>query len=197
MRIIEPITADEMVAVFLRTEITAFRYDEQILEGLARRGLSRALIDTPNVRNPEENALRADLLGKVRGYGRNADVFTGVTADVTWCRAVLNPADLMRVTYIDYEYWTDISGGTRLAIDGARRILEGAFPTSEAAAYWNLADALVQGTVAPEIIVLHNPVRNDLVLLEGHKRLTALLLRPHLLPELRVILGVSGHLPPK
>jgi hypothetical protein len=37
MRIIEPITADEMVAAFLRTEITAFRYDEQILEAFARR----------------------------------------------------------------------------------------------------------------------------------------------------------------
>src|SRR5215469_13494889 len=47
------------------------------------------------------------------------DVFTGMPADVTWHHAALTPAELATVRYIDYPYWTEFSGGTRLAADGA------------------------------------------------------------------------------
>ncbi len=51
--------------------------------------------------------MRRQVLAAYRGYPAG-DVFTGMPADVRWHRA------------IDYPYWTDFSGGTRLAADGAR-----------------------------------------------------------------------------
>jgi hypothetical protein len=36
----------------------------------------------------------------------------------------ITPAELARVRFIDYDYWVELSGGTRLAVDTARRILD-------------------------------------------------------------------------
>jgi hypothetical protein len=61
--------------------------------------------------------VRRRILAPYRAYPAGA-VFTGTPADVTWHLAALTPAHLTTVKYIDYPYWTDFSGGTRLAIDG-------------------------------------------------------------------------------
>jgi hypothetical protein len=55
-----------------------------------------------------------------------------------------------------------------------------------------IADALGRGSMPPEIIVVGLPPGRGLVVLEGHVRLTGLLLRPEQLPsEIRVLLGTS------
>jgi hypothetical protein len=55
-----------------------------------------------------------------------------------------------------------------------------------------IADAAARGSLPPEIVVVGLPPGERLVVLEGHIRLTGLLLRPERLPtELRVLLGMS------
>ena len=54
---------------------------------------------------------------------------------------------------------------------------------------------MAQGQAFPELILAYNPTTEELVLLEGHVRMTGFLLRPENLPsELPVLLGVSPHM---
>jgi len=187
------ISADEMVAVFLQTEIASTRFDARILAILQRDGRDRRVIDRPNLDDAEENAYRALVLGEHRGYQRDADVFTGMPDDVRWFRARLTREELAQVRYIDYDYWTELSGGTRRVADGAARVRRHikAFGVGNGA-YWYLADALRAGATFPEPILVGTDEQSPLVVLEGHVRLTAYLLRPEYLPAtLPILVGLS------
>jgi hypothetical protein len=119
-------------------------------------------------------------------------VFTGMPADVRWHRAALTLAELATVRYIDYGYWTDFSGGTRLAADGARRL--GPWQDMRPGTiYRQIAENIRDGRLPPPLILLGEPGPANLVVIEGHKRLTGLLLCPQWLPaELEVLLGITA-----
>jgi hypothetical protein len=193
MRHLRAIGEDEMVAVFLRAEIASPRYGSAIRAILDRDGHDRRLVDEPDPTDPAANAVRRRLLGEYRGYGRNADVFTGFPADVRWYRALATREDLARVRYIDYDYWIELSGGSRLVVDAVVRITRGieVFGVSNAG-IWYLADLIAAGAVPPEPILVGAEEGAPLVILEGHARLTAYLLRPeHLPPLLEILVGYS------
>jgi hypothetical protein len=117
MRLLRPASEDEMVAVFLTAEAASERYAPQIRQILAGSGnrVASSSIPIPAIRRPTRCA--GGSWPPTRAYPAG-DVFTGMPADVAWHQAALTPADLTTVKYIDYPYWTDFSGGTRLAIDG-------------------------------------------------------------------------------
>jgi hypothetical protein len=120
MRLVRSVSEDDMVAAFLAAEATSERYGPQIRQILARLGRSHRLVTDPDTFDEAANAVRRQILAAYRGYPTD-DVFTGMPADVRWHRAMLTHAELGTVQYIDYPCWTDFSGGTRLAADGARR----------------------------------------------------------------------------
>jgi hypothetical protein len=187
------ITEDEMVAVFLQTEIASTRFAARLLAILQRDGRDRRVIDRPHLDDAEENAYRALVLGEHRGYRRHADVFTDMPDDVRWFRARLTREELARVRYITYDYWTALSGGTRRVADGAARIRSGieVFGVGNGG-FWYLADALRAGASFPEPILVGTDEQSPLVVLEGHVRLTAYFLRPEYLPAtLPVLVGFS------
>ena len=196
MRLLETISVDAMVAHFLKTEIHSVRFRSALLSLLARDGKDESIVDNPNLLDSAENAYRAALLGEFRGYGRDADVFQDFPDDMVWYRATLDRADRERVLYIDdEEFWNDFSGGSRLVRDAVQRIYAGEVPDEEAGWFWPIADALAQGQTFPELILVYNPTTEELVLLEGHVRMTGFLLRPENLPsELPVLLGVSAQM---
>jgi hypothetical protein len=187
------ISEDEMVAVFLQTEIASMRFESRLVAILQRDGRDRRILDWPNLDDAEENAYRVLVLGEHRGYRRGADVFTGMPDDVRWFRARLLREEVLQVRYIDYDYWTELSGGTRRVADGAARVRRGikAFGVGNGA-YWYLADALRAGATFPEPILVGTDEQSPLVVLEGHVRLTAYLLRPQYLPAtLPILVGLS------
>ena len=149
----------------------------------------------PDLTHREENAYRAPLLAERRGYGRSAAVFTDLPDDTRWSRARLDRTDLERVKYTNDDYWIGFSGGSRFVIDAVARIHSGEIAPGEAARYWVFAEALAQRARFPELILLYNPRTDELVVLEGHIRITSYLLwlgsRPAQLP---VILGSSEHM---
>ncbi|HLZ22850.1 MAG TPA: hypothetical protein VKQ30_12070 [Ktedonobacterales bacterium] len=193
MRHLHPISEDEMVAVFLQTEIASTRFRSAILAILQRDGHDRRVIDRPDLSNETENSYRRQVLGKHRGYRRNADVFTGVPDHVRWYRALATPTDLAHVRYINYDYWTELSGGSRMATDAAVRIRQGveAFGVGNGG-FWYMADALQAGATFPNLILVGEDENSPLTLLEGHVRLTAYFLRPEYIPEtLPIIVGYA------
>lgn len=192
MRIQESIFVDVMIAGFLQAEVASPRFGEQILCLLTQDGQDRRVLDSPDLNRTDENAYRASLLGKWRGYGQNADVFTDLPDDTQWFRAVLDRADLERVKYINDDYWIGFSGGSRLVKDAVARIHGGEIHQGEAACYRVFADELAQGKKFPELILLHNPRTEELVVLEGHIRITSYLLWLESRPtELPILLGRS------
>src|SRR5437763_344396 len=109
-----PIREEEMAATFLRTELASTRFGPVIGPILNRDGQAACVIEAPDLSDAAENDYRARVLGEYRGYRRNADVFTDVPDHVRWYRAVASREDLAQVRYIDYDYWTELSGGSRL-----------------------------------------------------------------------------------
>ena len=180
-----------MVAAFLTAEATSERYGPQISEILTRLGQPRHLVTRPDTRDEAANAVRGQVLAAYRQYP-SGDVFTGMPADVRWYRAALTRAELSTVKYIDYSYWTDFSGGSRLAADGARRL--GPWQDQPAGSiYRQVAENARDGRLPPVIILIAEPGPANLVVIEGHKRLTGLLICPQWLPaELEVLLGLTA-----
>jgi hypothetical protein len=191
MRLLRSVSEDDMVAAFLAAEVTSERYGPQIRQILARLGQPHRLVTDPDTCDQAANAARRQVLAAYRDYP-TGDVFTGMPADVRWHRAMLTPAELGTAQYIDYPYWTDFSGGTRLVADGARRL--GPWGDQPAGTiYRQIAENARDGRLPPPIILVSEPGLANLVVIEGHKRLTGLLVCPQWLPaELEVVLGITA-----
>jgi hypothetical protein len=194
MQHLEVITEHEMVAHFLRTEIHSVRFRQPILDRLQRDVRSRRIIDEPDLRSPEENAYRAWLLGELRGYKRQEDVFRFVPDDAVWHRYELSRAELARVRYINDDYWIELSGGSRLAIDAAPNIRRGIQVFGQSTQWaLGLAREVERGVLFPELILVGRDEGAALTVLEGHVRLTAYCLALEHVPEpLTAIIGFGS-----
>lgn len=193
MRLLADITEDEMIATFLRAEIASERFAGEILTLLAQSGDGREIIERPDTTNTDENAARLRLLGDFRGWRRNAGMFQGFPEAVTWHRAALGRDELARVRYIDYSYWNALSGGSRLATDGARNVRAGVeiFGMSTDG-FWQFTRALDAGASFPKLILIGPGPDASLVVMEGHARLTGYFLAPARIPDpLEVLVGFA------
>jgi hypothetical protein len=190
MRILRSSSEDEMIAVFLRGELPAERYGAATEQALVNARADRRVVEEPDLSDSAANALRRRLLSEVRGYG-GVGLFHGFPGDVRWEWAAFALEELMAVRYIEYSYWVELSGGTRLPTDGARRLREGVEPYGVPSdGFFELADELTAGARFSPLILVDGP--SGLVVLEGHARLTAYALQPTAVPpELEVLVGTS------
>ena len=193
MRIVEPVNEDEVVALFLKTEIESVRFRDAILKLLLRDGRDRALVDDPDTSDVGQNAYRRGLLGEFRGWGRNQAMFEGFPVDICWFRAVISKVELAQVRYIDYSYWVELSGGTRLPEEAAICIRAGVdvfgVPSS---GFLPFAEAVRQGSAFPDLILVAKNEHSYLVVMEGNARLTGYFLEPEYIPDgLEVLVGFS------
>jgi hypothetical protein len=191
MRVIRESSEAEMVAVFLHAELLSTRFRETVRRALERAGADEELVLSADLADERENALRREVLGTARGFGQRRALFVGFPDDLRWKRVALTPSEVLAVRFIDYDYWVEISGGSRLPTDAARRIRAGVtvfgLPND---GFFAVADSFAVSSPPPLIAV--GGGGPDLVLLEGHVRLTAFALRPELLPqELELLVGNS------
>ena len=183
-----------MIAAFLRAEIDSDRYGETLRGLLARDGRGDDVLSRPDPADADANRYRRQLLDEHRAYERRAGLFLGFPDVVEWFRAALERDEVLDILYIGWDWWLRLSGGTRRPRDAARRIrageMAGVAPGDEP-----LAAALRANPPPPELIAVSTRALAPLVLVEGHKRLTAYALFPHYLPrELEILLGVSDEM---
>lgn len=166
---------DEAVVVhaFLLAELDSPRFGEQLRAALARRNASHALVRDADLADPEANALRRAVLDDYRGgyLGRNLDA-------LGWRRALCTAADVLEIRTIAWDYWLEVTGGTRLPAD--------------AAAYFRARgdddERFVPG--GPPLIVVRADASSHTMVVEGHGRLVAAAMHPEdLPPQLEVFLG--------
>ncbi len=193
MYFIADISEDEMVATFLRTEISSERFRHKIVRLLDRDAVSPVVIEHSDVMNPDENAYRSRLLGEFRGYRQNREMFEQFPCQIAWQRVAMTPAEILQVKYIDYDYWNELSNGTRSPVEAAETIRAGRtiFGISNDP-FLRTADALRQGAVFPELILVRVAADRPMVVLEGHFRLTVYALAPESIPSaVTVLVGTS------
>jgi hypothetical protein len=144
------------------------RWRDELQALLERAGLPERVVTDPDLDDDAENYARLRLLTQFRGYSTRTEIFEGFPHDVRWRWTTITPAELARVRFIDYNYWIELSGGTRLAVDAAAHIRAGVTPFG-----------------VPDGRVLRIALA-----LECHVRLTAYMLARDRLPaELEVLAG--------
>lgn len=189
-------TADEVILAFLMAESDADRYGATIRQLLGNRGLTDSLILLPDLTSDRENHLRAEILAQYRGWGTDDFLFKGFPTVIEWHRARLSPNDAREMLYANSPEWVALSGGSRRIGDGASAAARTPAVSDPTGTVWRInavADLYRQGLAIQPPIVVTTPIRQPLIAVEGHTRLTAWLLaeRP---PSLDVLLGVSDQL---
>jgi hypothetical protein len=192
VRVIRPATEAEVVATFLRAEWESERWREQLAALLARDGMDPSVVASPNLDDAEECSYRASLLDQHRGWLRREGLFGGLPKHIDWSRVGLSSEEVLAMRYINWDWWLVVSGGTREPLEAARRARAGELPGVAVDWHEPIAARLQSAHPPPELIALSKPNDTQLVLLEGHVRLTAYALYPQYLPrELEIFLGVS------
>jgi hypothetical protein len=195
MRLVGTISADEVVATFLRGDLDSPRFGDRLRALLREDGTDVAVVTNPDLADPVANEYRSSLLGRHHEWLGGEHVFGPFPSGLDWFRAVLRPEEVLAIRYIDWDWWLRISGGTRLPTDAARRIRNGDMPGVTAAEHQAIAAALGSASPPPDLIVVAPPDRSKLVVVEGHVRLTAYALSPEHLPEeLEILLGISAEI---
>lgn len=190
------ISETEMIAAFLAGELASSRFGQQIIDLLRRDGQSLGVIVAPDLHDEDQNRYRRACLDVYRGFDARTGLFDGFPREVRWIRALLSPDELRQVRYINYDYWIELSGGTRRPADAAARVAAGreALGVSNDP-IWAVAAALARGEPVPAPILVGTEAAGDLVVLEGHLRLTAYFLQPAAIPpEMDVIVGIAPEL---
>src|SRR5437899_1810103 len=109
MHTIREISEDEMIAIYLQTELFSARFRKPLEMHRQQEQIDPCIIQEPDWHKASENVLRQTLLGAYRGYGRNERYFTDFPASVHWERAWLPKEELEQISYIDWEYWVELT----------------------------------------------------------------------------------------
>jgi hypothetical protein len=176
MQAFRPVAEAEVILAFLRGEIDSQRFGSEARRALLEAG-GLQLVLRPNLDSAAENTAREQALARYRGW-RSNEVFEDFPQDVRWFYGVFPPEHLERIQFIDYSYWNELSGGSRLPKDVRRTISAGGLPEwlNDLGTDWcfEFAERLKQTRVVEDVIVMGTTDLSELVLLEGHARLTAL-----------------------
>jgi hypothetical protein len=192
MRILHPVTEDEVIAAFLRVELGSGRYGPKLRALLERDAVAVEVLERPDAADFEQNAYRRRLLDEHRGFEQRIGLFDGFPARVAWYRAALPPDEVLAIRYINWDWWNVVSDGTRSAVVAAERIRRGEIEGVTVEEHAEIAQALSATSPHPELIVVTKPDHARPVLVEGHVRLTVYALFPDLLPpELELYIGVA------
>src|SRR5262249_57377138 len=126
-----------------------------------------------------ENRSRLRLLTRHRGYGSRTELFDGFPDDVRWQWMAITPAELATVRFINYDYWVELSGPTRLAADAAPRVRAGVAPFGVPSDWaLGMAQAVAGGARFPPPILVTTGPGGGPVGLGGHAPPTPVLPAP-------------------
>jgi len=190
MRTLSPSSNEEMIAVFLQGELDSPRFGDVIETALHSRGLSRSLIERPNLSDEAENAQRSSILFEYRPWLASADLLKGWPPKAKWQWVELARKDIENLRYVTYSYWDELSNGTHSVGDGASSVRSGKVvfdvPHDN---FWKVAHRVDAREDIPPMIILSNSKGQPHIVIEGHVRATSYLLAEHPPKTLRALLG--------
>lgn len=189
MRILRNSSEAEMIHEFLRTEFFSNRFSEQLKKAMSALSMNEQLILSANLGNEDENALRKELLGEFRGYGRNKELFENFPSQIEWVVCSFSEEDLTKIRYIDYSYWNELSAGTRSPLTAAKTVRKGVTIYGQSTeGFLHTAKYIENGGSFQNMIFLTADFKS-FVIVEGHHRMTAYALTPKHFDNIRCIVG--------
>jgi len=196
MKIIGQITEDEVISTFLMAEIESDRFGPRLMSIMKTHHASPSLINNPDLNNNTENKIRRNLLGEFRGFGQNKELFKDFPKEISWFRSQFSFNELTEVQYINWDYWAEVTDGTRSPLVLANKISQHKLVDDEQySRFTAVAHALESGKHFKEMIFVAKDKHSRIVVLEGHLRLTAYMLSKAPQPvSIDVILGFSDHI---
>jgi len=193
MEILKNISEDEVTAIILNYNMHSSRFRNELKKLLQEHGLDEKIVTDPDLKNDSENAIRKRFIQSLDGSGVGGYLGKNFPNDVVWKKAQLSKEDLQKIKYIDYSYWNELTNNTRLVSDGAESIKKGVVIFNESnQRFWDAFEALKQGEKFPAPILVSQNSTSDLVVIDGHLRLTVYLLDAGYTPnKVEVIIGYS------
>jgi hypothetical protein len=192
MKILHESSENEMVAVFLYGELNSERWKNKILEIMDDKNIDKRIVLNPKLNDVNENKARTYLLRKFRGYN-DKEIFENFPKTINWNWAILNKDDILKIKYIEYDYWEELSKGTRYAKDSVENIRNNVeiFGVKNDN-FLKLADYIKKGTsFNPLIITAPYENKEKMIVLEGHARLTAINLAIEYVSAIKVLIGFA------
>lgn len=125
MKILSKSSEDEMVALFLQEELESKRFSKDLLKVIKNLNVNSKIISNYDLSKKNDNDIRKIILKLYRGYNDNKELFYNFPVNIDWYWCKLNKMDISKIKYIDYDYWIELSGGTRYATDSKNNILNG------------------------------------------------------------------------
>jgi hypothetical protein len=188
MKFLEKSSSQEMVAEWLKAEMWSKRFSLPLKKVLRKFKQSQSIINDPKLDNKRENILRKKVLFTYR-----KDMLRGFPKNITWQKAIINIHDLEKIKLINYSYWNELSGDTRLAVDAVENILRGKTVMGvNNRQYMEAARHVKKHGFFPKLILISTQPGAPVVVLEGHLRLIAYLMEPDGIPNnLIAIIGYS------
>lgn len=191
MKILSKSSEDEMVALFLQEELESKRFSKDLLKVIKNLNVNSKIISNYDLSKKNDNDIRKIILKLYRGYNDNKELFYNFPVNIDWYWCKLNKMDISKIKYIDYDYWIELSGGTRYATDSKNNILNGKeiFGVSNQL-FIDGANYLKNGGIFPPIIILSSKEAHDeIIVLEGHSRLTSISLVIDQIKNIKALVG--------
>jgi hypothetical protein len=184
---------DEMIALFLKEESNSKRFSESLDIILNDMNVDKNIISNYNINNNEENIIRKKVLSKYRGYENDINLFKNFPKDIDWYWVELNKEEIENIKYIDYDYWIELTNGSRYAKDSKENILTGKeiFGVSNQP-FIDGYKYLKEGNEFDPIILLASKEDNSkMIVLEGHSRLTSINLALEVIDKIICLVGFT------
>jgi len=163
----------DMVLAFLEAEISSPRFSKWLLQILQTNGLTPdELIHKANLEDPQQNAIRREILQRLRGFGADSYLFSGFPSEVQWQLVEIQKSDHARLKFANEANWVRLTAGSRMVTDLAERVTRGEAPDDPAEHVRAVQKALVDGLSLPPIVLVLGD-DSELILVEGHCRATA------------------------
>ncbi len=189
MNILRQSSEEEMIREYLRAEFSSSRYSDGIRDTMKGLALDEKIILSADMQSQEENRQRRELLGAVRGYGRNESMFERFPIVTDWKLCGFSQPDLEKIRYIHYSYWNMLSGGTHRPTDAAEMIRRGICVYEQSnEGFLRAASHIRNNGTFPSMFFLTADYE-EYVIVEGHLRMTAYAMAPEYFKDIKVIVG--------
>jgi len=183
LRLLGPLTEEEVIAEFLRSEFHHPEFDEY-------RGQFDYLVQKPNLESSRENSLRQALL-----FLRRGAMWRELPANTEWFEVELTAADLARIRFFPRADWRRVAQGSFHLTDVVERIrphMAGSFDDNFFGKLRLLSSSVQESLVNATVLLIGIDNTGPLTILDGnHRMAAAMLVQASVHNRFRFICGFS------
>ncbi len=181
IRRLRPITEQEAIAEFLKNELHHEEFDPY-------RSKIESLVNTPNLENDDENALRRALL-----YLRRGAMWRELPDDTKWFEVEVATSDLAGVRVFPRAQWRRVSQGSFYLHDVVQEIRTASVEEPDDEFFSKLRRLSTEDTVNRTVLLIGLNDSDPLTILDGNHRIAAaMLVAPEtVLKRFRFLCGFS------